>query len=236
MKAGKSLLSKESNWNFGGDVPDHFVDHIRASVPFYDEGHELICQLSTFFCQKDSQCYEIGTSTGELIKHLALYNKHKPSINWVGLDTEPAMIKKAREHTSDIDNISIMEEDARLFDFQPSDFIVSYYTIQFIPPRYRQELFNKLYQSLNWGGALLVFEKVRAPDARFQDIMTQLYMEMKKRNGFSADEIYNKSESLKSVMEPFSTQGNIDLMKRAGFVDITTVFKHVCFEGFLAIK
>ena len=37
-------------------------------------------------------------------------------------------------------------------------------------------------------------------------------------------------------MEPFSTQGNIDLMKRAGFVDIMPVSKWVCFEGFLAIK
>jgi tRNA (cmo5U34)-methyltransferase len=37
-------------------------------------------------------------------------------------------------------------------------------------------------------------------------------------------------------MEPFSSQGNIDMLKRAGFVDIVTVQKYVCFEGFLAIK
>ena len=30
--------------------------------------------------------------------------------------------------------------------------------------------------------------------------------------------------------------GNLDLLKRAGFVDIMTVFKYICFEGFLAIK
>jgi tRNA (cmo5U34)-methyltransferase len=38
------------------------------------------------------------------------------------------------------------------------------------------------------------------------------------------------------VQEPFSTQGYIDLYKRAGFVDIMSVIKWVCFEGFLAIK
>jgi tRNA (cmo5U34)-methyltransferase len=37
-------------------------------------------------------------------------------------------------------------------------------------------------------------------------------------------------------MEPFSTQGNTDMLRRAGFVDIVTVHKYVCFEGFLAIK
>ena len=45
-----------------------------------------------------------------------------------------------------------------------------------------------------------------------------------------------KAESLKAVMEPFSSQGNLDLLKRAGFVDVMSVFEQVCFEGFLAIK
>ena len=38
------------------------------------------------------------------------------------------------------------------------------------------------------------------------------------------------------VLEPFSTQGNLDLLHRAGFVDIIAVCKYLCFEGFLAIK
>jgi tRNA (cmo5U34)-methyltransferase len=41
---------------------------------------------------------------------------------------------------------------------------------------------------------------------------------------------------LKGVLEPFSTQGNTDLLRRAGFVDLMTVMKYVCFEGYLAIK
>jgi SAM-dependent methyltransferase len=34
----------------------------------------------------------------------------------------------------------------------------------------------------------------------------------------------------------FSTNGNIEMLQRAGFKDITSVMKWVCFEGFLAIK
>jgi tRNA (cmo5U34)-methyltransferase len=97
-------------------------------------------------------------------------------------------------------------------------------------------LISKLYESLQWGGALILFEKVRGPDARFQDILTRLYDDYKLDQGFSAEEIISKTRSLKGVLEPFSTQGNFDLLKRAGFVDIMTVMKHLCFEGFLAIK
>ena len=73
-------------------------------------------------------------------------------------------------------------------------------------------------------------------DARFQDILTQTYSEYKLSQGFSSNEIISKSRSLKGVLEPFSTYGNIQLLKRSGFKDIMTVFKYGCFEGFLAIK
>ena len=97
-------------------------------------------------------------------------------------------------------------------------------------------MFDKVFDRLNWGGAFILYEKVRAPDARFQDLVMQLYNEFKLQNGFSSEEIVEKSRSLKGILEPFSTQGNLDLLTRAGFKDVTTMQKYLCFEGFLAIK
>ena len=236
MEVGQKIKTERANWNFGDKLPDSFVDHVRQSVPWYEEGHDLICRLSDFFCLHDSICYEVGVSTGELIRKLALHNRHKPDIRWVGLDIEPAMIKKAESHCDGVPNIELLSEDIRLSELAKSDMIVSYYCIQFIPARYRQDIFNKIYEALNWGGAFILFEKVRAPDARFQDIQVALYNEFKLRNGFSAEEVLNKSLSLKGVLDPFSTEGNLGLLNRAGFTDIMTVMKNICFEGFLAIK
>ena len=126
--------------------------------------------------------------------------------------------------------------DVNGYEFQKSDLIVSYYCVQFIHPKRRQVLIDRIYEALNWGGGFIWFEKVRGPDARFQDILTTLYNDFKLEQGLDADEIVAKTRSLKGVMEPFSTQGDFDLLKRAGFVDIMTVMKHLCFEGFLAIK
>ena len=66
--------------------------------------------------------------------------------------------------------------------------------------------------------------------------MTSMYNEYKLNNGYTPDEIMGKIKSLKGILAPFSTQGNLALLKRAGFVDFMTVMKYVCFEGFLAIK
>jgi tRNA (cmo5U34)-methyltransferase len=97
-------------------------------------------------------------------------------------------------------------------------------------------VFDRVYRSLEWGGAFFLFEKVRGPDARFQDILSSVYTEFKLEQGYDASEIVGKSRSLKGVLEPFSTAGNLGLLERAGFVDIMTIFKYACFEGFLAIK
>lgn len=236
MEHQKHISAGNADWTFGKDVPDTFVEHIKVSVPLYLEGHDLICQLSDYFVKKDSLVYEIGTSTGELIRKLAEHNAHKSDARWIGMDVEPAMVEAARRHCAGNPRIEIVQDDIRIVDLEPADLIISYYTLQFIPPRYRQAVIDKIYQSLNWGGAFIMFEKVRGPDARFQDICTQLYADFKLRNGFSPSEIVEKTRSLKGILEPFSTQGNLDLLGRAGFVDVMTVQKMICFEGFVAIK
>ncbi len=236
MRIGDNINKERANWNFSGNVAETFVQHVRKSVPLYDEGHDLVCYLSDFFCQGDSICYELGVSTGQLIKKLADYNKQKPKIRWVGIDKENEMIETAKEHCRGADNIELICDDILKFNYKKSDLFVAYYCIQFIPERHRQEIFNKIYERLNWGGAFILFEKVRGPDARFQDMMTAIYHDYKLRNGFSSEEVMAKAQSLKGVLDPFSTEGNLGLLKRAGFADIMTIMKYVCFEGFLAIK
>jgi tRNA (cmo5U34)-methyltransferase len=234
---GDGIKATPAAWSFGGSIPKHFERHVMRSVPLYEEGHKIVLQLSDFFIAPDSVCYEIGCSTGSLIHALAKHHDQKGK--WIGIDIEDDMIDFAKQSISESKsrpNLSFVSNDACSFDYEPSDFIVAYYTIQFIRPRVRQFLIDRLFASLNWGGALIMFEKVRAPDARFQDICTALYNDFKVANDFSAEQILAKSSSLRGILEPFSSQGNLDMLQRAGFSDVMTVFKYVCFEGFLAIK
>ena len=184
--------------------------------------------------KEDSLCYELGSSTGKLSHLLAQHHDSKNS-SFIGLEIEEDMVQKA-EVSYHHDNLSFECADINTITFKKADLIVAYYTIQFVHPKQRQALIDKVYKSLNWGGAFIMYEKVRANDARFQDIMTGLYTEYKLDQGYTAEEIVAKSKSLKGVLEPFSTQGNLDMLKRSGFVDILSIQKYVNFEGFLAIK
>ena len=236
MNIDDGITAKRSAWSFGSEVAEAFPEHAERSIPCYREGHELISYLSDFFVAPDSTVYDLGCSTGELLRQLAEHNKHKPGVRWIGLDREPAMIERARNTCAGAENVEFHCEDILTCALEGTDLIIAYYTIQFVEERRRQALFDRIYQALNWGGAFVLFEKVGAPDARFQDMMSCLYREYKQRRGFSSEEILNKELSLKGVLKPFSTAGNLGLLERAGFVDVMTVMKYVSFEGFLAIK
>ena len=236
MKIDTGISAERAAWSFDAKVAEAFPDHALRSIPYYRDGHELICRLSDFFVSQDSIVYDLGCSTGALLKLLAAHNGHKPGVRWIGLDKEQAMIRHARKTCAGIDNVELHCEDILTCALDRPDMIIAYYTIQFVEERHRQMLFDRIYQALNWGGAFVLFEKVGAPDSRFQDMMSCLYREFKQRNGFSSEEILNKELSLKGVLKPFSTAGNLGLLNRAGFTDVMTVMKYVCFEGFLAIK
>ncbi|MEM1112836.1 MAG: methyltransferase domain-containing protein [Pseudomonadota bacterium] len=235
---GDGIEAGNARWSFSGESVDRFDEHVARSIPFYREGHGIVCDLSDFFIGDDSLCVELGCSTGSLSMALAERHRDRSGARFIGIDIETQMIDLAeqRKAAAGGDNLSFVRDDILQAELQGVDMIVAYYTVQFVRPSQRQLLFNRLYEALNWGGALLLFEKVRANDARFQDITTNLYQEYKLKQGYSPEEIVGKSRSLKGVLEPFSTQGNLDLMQRAGFVDVLSVFKYVCFEGFLAIK
>jgi tRNA (cmo5U34)-methyltransferase len=230
---GDNISAGDGRWTFEGNTAKSFDEHVRKSVPFYLEGHNLITAIGGYFVRPGSLGYEVGSSTGVLTRKLA---ERFADSTWVGLDTAKDMVVEARLNSPDLSNLTFEHASAADYEFSPSDFIASYYTMQFVPPRQRQNFVDQIYKSLNWGGAFIVFEKVRAPDARFQDMASGLYVDYKLEQGYSAEEIIGKSKSLKGVLEPFSTQGNLDLFKRAGFVDVMSVFKYVCFEGFLCVK
>lgn len=234
-KVDKNLHAENAAWTFEG-IADVFDEHVAKSVPLYSEGHDLICQLSDHFLHPQANITELGTSTGALAQRLLNHNRPRGDLTYVGVDRSTAMIEQATLRCQDDARARFVLADLEHYLFEKSAMIVSYYTLQFVHPRARQDVFNRMYEALEWGGALLLFEKVRSPDARFQDITSQIYLEYKLQSNFSEAEIVHKQRSLKGVLEPFSTQGNLDLMKRAGFVDIMSIMKWVCFEGFLAIK
>jgi len=236
MKIDKKIKSKKSQWSFK-NIADQFDSHIIKSIPNYEEWQELICFLSdNFLDSKNTIFTELGTSTGKLSLKLSNYHRTNKTIKIHSYDIEPSMIKKAKILSKNNKNINYHCKDITKNSFKKSNCIFAYYTLQFIPQKNRQELINKIYEKLEWGGGFFLFEKIRGQDARFQDYFLEIYNDFKSKNGFSDNEIMNKTRSLRGVLDPFSSKGNVSMLKRAGFADITSIAQWANFKGWLSIK
>ena len=45
-QTGDDIEAKAGRWTFGGDVAKNFDNHIKKSVPGYEEGHNLVAKLA----------------------------------------------------------------------------------------------------------------------------------------------------------------------------------------------
>lgn len=232
LNIGDSILLKDA-WNFKGIVSQKFDEHIKKSVPFYEEGHELILKLASFFLRDQAVCYDLGTSTGGLITKLAV---KFPSCDFYGIDLEKDMSAIAKERASAFKNVEIITGDVAEQEFKKSDLFIAYYTIQFIKPEKRAKLLQNIYESLNKGGAFIWFEKTVFGSALIQEINHELLTEFKLSKGFSYEEILAKNKSLQGVLQPFTTKENLALLKSSGFKTSDVIFKYNFFEGYLAVK
>jgi len=232
---GDGINAESASWSFEDtDVVNSFDDHVSKSVPLYDVANsQVISMLPFFFRKTTTNILDFGCSTGHLLDEIQkTYNNRDLSLK--GYDVSEKMVNHAKQHRSSL--ITFTTDDLLTDEVENIDVYLSMYTLQFVHPEYRLDYLTKIYNSLNWGGALFFYEKTRAPDARFQDIFTTSYFKYKEKQGYSPANIYSKFMSLEGILEPFSVAGNEELLKLAGFKDICSIFKYAPFQGWLCIK
>jgi len=233
--AGDNIEVTSSNWTFKDKgVVENFDSHVSKSVPFYDESHELILRIIPhFFDENTTKIVDFGCSTGVLLEKIKDSFQNR-KLDLTGLDVSKEMINHAKSTKNK--SIKFTTKDLLSHNIDQVDVFISFYTLQFIKPKYRVDYLKKIYDSLAWGGAFFLFEKQRSPDARFQDIITTSYFKYKESQGYTGDHIYSKYMSLEGVLEPFSEHGNIQILNEVGFTDICPIFKYAPFGGMLCIK
>ena len=77
MKIDKKIKSVRANWTFDNKVTKSFDMHVSKSVPFYQISHNLTVSISDYFLKNNSVCYDLGSSTGTLLKKIKLRNTKK---------------------------------------------------------------------------------------------------------------------------------------------------------------
>jgi len=219
--------SGEHSFSFGSI--DNFDEHIDQSIPHYSTMNNNIVALSDYFIDEETNVYDIGCSTGKLLKRLKV---GRNKTNFIGLEINENFTKDFIQEK----NLSLINKDLLEFDdFHNASLITSVFTLQFVPQKDRQAILEKIYNGLNKGGAFIFSEKVIAKSAKIENMLTFLYYDFKKKS-FSEKEILDKEIDLRSIMKPVTIEDNFIMLKKAGFKDIEIIWRNFNFLSIVAIK
>jgi len=232
----KSYFKISRTWSFDKKVSKAFDKHVKQSIPLYDEFHKQISKIAEFYCKDESLIYDLGCSTGKFINQISKIKKKNLSI--VGIDNSKKMIEICKLKTKSIKKNKIILKCGDMFDikFEKSDLIICCLVLPFFTREKQEKLINKIYKSLNDGGAAIFLNKSISKFSHFENIFNQLYYDFKLSKGISSKDVLKKTQSLRSAHTTNTTQDDQLFLKKIGFQKIDIFFKYLNFTGFLVEK
>ena len=213
---------------FSFDTISDFDKHIEVSVPNYRHIFDLVSSISTYFISENTNVYDLGCSTGLLLKNLSSINQ-VDNVNFIGYEISENMRPK---HSLGFNWIK--QDLTKNIELTNTNLVLSIFTLQFLDIQDRIDLLKKVYNGLNKKGAFIVAEKEYEQEGFIQDLFTFSYYDYKSES-FSEQEIINKQKDLRSIMKPLTQKENTKMFIDVGF-SVYQFFQSLQFKAYILIK
>jgi tRNA (cmo5U34)-methyltransferase len=202
-----------------------FDDHINKSIPNYDLLVEMIKSMSEYFYTPNSSIYDLGCSTGKLLKSLT-FNCKK-----YGYDNS-----KLLPENSEVDNLYFENHDLnQKFPINTACLVYSIFTMQFLDPMKRKQYLTQIYEGMIPGGCLFITEKIYQEQGISQEIFSFSHYDYKLKQ-FTGNEILKKEKDLRYNMKPLHDTELSHLLKSCGFKVVTPFWQMFNFKGYICIR
>ena len=225
-----------SKFIFDQKVVDVFDDMVLRSVPGYKQMIELIGLAGRSYPLKNSNVYDLGCSTGAVTLSIAS-NLKSESVKIFSIDNSQEMIEQCSKNLLGTEaNIHYICDDIENIQFDNASLIVLNLTLQFINPKYRSDLINRIFKSLLPGGALIISEKIIHKNESINKSLIGLHESFKRENGYSKTEIAQKRKAIEDVLIPEPIEQHLKRLSDAGFEKPLVQMQCINFASFLAVK
>lgn len=233
-----SKKSQIKDFAFDEQVVEVFPDMISRSVPGYTNIINTIGNLSQQYAQSHTNIYDLGCSLGAAT--LAMKKSiTTENCSIIGIDSSSAMVERCKIHVNAFkgqSKVEILEGNILEVNMNNASMVVLNFTLQFIEPNLRQSLMQKIYDSLQPGGILVLSEKLKASDDVCNNLLIDLHHDFKRANGYSELEIAQKRTALENVMRPDSLETHLFRLNQSGFNHVNQWFQCFNFMSLVAIK
>jgi len=231
-------------FTFNDSVASVFDDMIERSVPGYRSIVLQTGMLAAKFSVADTICYDLGSSLGattlSMRQQIAAYHKEKSDkFSIVSIDNSEAMLSRMKNRIENDDNpvpVHTKLADIATYNYQKHSVAVLNFTLQFIPLAKREPTIKNIADNMVSGGALILSEKIKFPNQQQQQLLTIMYENFKRSNGYSELEISQKRDALENVLIPETLDTHKTRLLNCGFKSVEVWFQCFNFASLVAIR
>ena len=226
-----SKPSYELEKGFSFDTIDNFDNHISTHITNYPALRKAISFIADSFIIRGKRVYDIGCSTGSLIRSLdAKYSERR--VEYTGIDINYNFSKDF----VDSDTIKFNKADiTRGYNYTDASLIISLFTLQFIDPKERFKILDSIADSLDVGYGFIIGEKTYPDSAFAYKVLEDGSLDAKLDTGIAKEEVAKKPSSLRSIMRPFEAE-LLESELRARFSSVTVIWASYNFKAYLCVK
>ena len=229
----------QSDFVFDEQVADVFDDMVVRSIPGYETIVSTIGGFARKYYRPNSNIYDLGCSLGgvtfEICKQLG-----ERDFNLVAIDNSEAMVERLVEKKTKIggleNSVKILCEDINDTAIENASVVILNFTLQFLPPKCRNRLIERIYNGLIPGGILVLSEKIILDDQSLNNLFIEMYHRFKEFNGYSELEISQKRLALENILIPEPISIHKSRHVSAGFQSFEVWFQYLNFASMISLK
>jgi tRNA (cmo5U34)-methyltransferase len=210
-----------------------YEDEVRRTIPLHAEILSQAITTSLAVWPEPKRWLDTGCGPGRLV---AIARGRSPHTDFFLADPSEAMLALARRHNADLPQgrffLSPSEDLPRV---PPFEVITAVQCHHYLLPASRERAVRKCHSLLVSGGALVVFENVRAETERGQELQRLRWAGWLRAQGRSVEAVIAHAAREGTQYFPLRPSEHVALLETVGFTTVETIWRAYGQAGFLAI-
>jgi tRNA (cmo5U34)-methyltransferase len=239
-------------FEWDAEVASIFDNMALRSIPMYAETHRVHAAMIKRYTDHYMTGYrvghhhkivvgDIGASTGAFFKTLAeVYHCQIvtgiPRISAVAFDSSLDMLKDLEDKMPWVRCIQFDVSNGIADLGMKFDVVNLSYILQFLPQGTRFPLLKSIANSMEMGGLLFISQKEAIEDEPIDQLFTQEYIQYRRDNGYTVEEINAKTVALRNAMWVDTFGFTKEMLVAAGFKTVQPTTRWLNFSSLVAVK
>jgi tRNA (cmo5U34)-methyltransferase len=213
-------------WEFTPEVTEVFDEHVRASVPYYDDIQAMVAEFSDWLLPDGGMFVDLGASTCTTLETICARHPNR-RVRAELYDEEPSMLDRAKEKTANLNVLANfhVQRLQKPFKHVNADLTVALFTLQFLREQERVPVLAEARRCTTPGGAIILAEKIRPQSSLLAEIAMDASHDFKAAAGIPDQAIRSKARALRGVLMPQTFHQLTRQMYEAGWHEVDVVFR-----------